>query len=334
MRAARLHGAGDLRLDDEPTPAPLAEESLVRVEAVGLCGSDLHWFEMGRIGDAVLDRPVVPGHEMAGTALTGPYAGSVVAVDPAVPCGSCRECLAGNRNLCPTVGFAGHATRDGGMREVMAWPTRLLTPLPESLTAADGACLEPLGVALHAWDLAHVRLGATVAVVGAGPIGLLLVQLARVGGAGRVVAVEPLAHRREAATRYGADVVLGPQEVDLLLVDDCDTVFEAAGSDDAVLTCLRLAVPGATVMLVGIPEDDATRFPAGLARRKGVSLVLVRRMKEMYERTTRLVASGQVDVRSLVDRVYPLEEAADAFRAAGRREGLKVVVAPAASGEQ
>ena len=331
MRAARLHGAGDVRLADEPTPVPQADESLVSVEAVGLCGSDLHWFEMGSIGDAVLERAVVPGHEMAGTALTGPYAGSLVAVDPAVPCGSCRECLRGDRNLCPTVGFAGHATRDGGMREVMAWPTRLLTPLPVGLTAADGACLEPLGVALHAWDLAHVHLGATVGVVGAGPIGLLLVQLARVGGAGRVVVVEPLAHRRAAATRYGADVVLGPEEVASSLVEGCDIVFEAAGSDAAVLTSLSLAVPGAKVLLVGIPEDDSTRFPASLARRKGVSLVLVRRMKEMYERTTRLLSTGRVDVRSLVDQAYALEEAADAFRAAGKRAGLKVVVTPAAS---
>lgn len=328
MRAARLHGAGDVRVADEPRPSPLDGESLVRVEAVGLCGSDLHWFDVGGIGDAMLDHPLVPGHEMAGTAITGPYAGRLVAIDPAVPCGTCRECLRGDRNLCPTVGFAGHSNLDGGLREVMAWPTRLLIPLPEGLTAADGACLEPLGVALHAWDLAHVRLGATVAVAGAGPIGLLLVQLARVGGASRVVVVEPLAHRRAAAKRFGADVVVAPEGLDASLTDGADVVFEVAGTDASVETCLRLAAPGAKVLLVGIPEDDVTRFPAGLARRKGVSLILVRRMKEMYERTTHLVASGQVDVRSLVDRVYPLDEAAEAFATASLRQGLKVVVAP------
>ncbi|WP_250448298.1 alcohol dehydrogenase catalytic domain-containing protein, partial [Actinotalea sp. C106] len=187
MRVARLHGVGDLRVTEEPSPAPGPGESLVEVRAVGLCGSDLHWFVEGGIGDAELGAPLVLGHELAGVVRGGPLDGRLVAVDPAVPCERCESCLEGNRNLCPTVRFAGHGAQDGGLRELATWPTHLLHPAPDAFSAADAAMLEPLGVALHAMDLGRARLGATVAVVGCGPIGLCVVQLARAAGAGRVV---------------------------------------------------------------------------------------------------------------------------------------------------
>lgn len=334
MRAARLHAVEDVRIDHEPVPAPGPGESLVRVEAVGLCGSDLHWFDQGGIGDAVIDHPLVPGHEFAGTALTGPFEGRLVAVDPAIPCGGCAMCLEGHRNLCPTVQFAGHGHLDGGLRQFMAWPTDLLHPLPEGMTASDGALLEPLGVALHAWDLSHTRAGATVAVIGCGPIGLLLIQLALACGAGRVIAVEALAHRRAAAQRSGAHTVLTPDEAQdpatwkQAAGQGCEVSFEVCGHDETIRAALLAARPGARVMLVGIPDDDRSCFPAGLARRKGLTLVLVRRMKEMYDRTIELVSSGRIDVRCLVSDTYPLEQTHRAFEAAVARQGLKTVINP------
>lgn len=334
MRVARLHGVGDVRLGDEDPPTAAAGESLVRVGAVGLCGSDLHWFDQGGIGDAVITRPIVPGHEIAGTVITGPHEGRLVAVDPAIPCGHCAMCLEGHRNLCPTAGFSGHGSLDGGLREVMSWPTHLLHPLPDSVTAADGAVLEPLGVALHAWDLSHAALGSTVAVVGCGPIGLLLVQVAIAGGAGRVIAVDPLPHRREAALRYGAEVGLTvEQAADPAVWAEltglgCGVSFEVAGNDDAIELALVAARPGARVMLAGIPDDDHSGFPAGLTRRKGLTLVLVRRMKEMYDRTVALVEAGDVDVRSIVSETFPLTRTAEAFTSGTARGGLKVVIAP------
>jgi L-iditol 2-dehydrogenase len=334
MRELRLHGAGDVRLGQADEPRAGAGESLVRVTDVGLCGSDLHWFGEDAIGDARLVAPVVPGHEFAAVVEGGPLDGRLVAVDPAVPCGRCDSCLAGHRNLCPAVRFAGHGSDDGALRELLAWPTHLLHPLPASFTGADGAMLEPLGVALHAWDLGHVRVGATVAVVGAGPIGLLLVQVALAAGAHRVVAVDPLAHRRRAAVGFGAVAALAPEQA----LDDavwrdltgrgCDVAFEAAGRDEAIAGAMTSVVPGARVVLAGIPDDDRSCFPAGLARRKGLTIVMVRRMKEMYPRTIALVESGRVDVRSLVTAGYPLHEAATAFQRASAREGLKVVIRP------
>ncbi|WP_204039018.1 zinc-dependent alcohol dehydrogenase [Acrocarpospora phusangensis] len=319
MRVARLHGVADLRLTEEETPEVGPGMSLVRVTAVGLCGSDLHWYAEGGIGDATITRPLVVGHEFAGVVEGGPAHGRRVAVDPAIPCESCRSCRSGYRNLCPNIRFAGHDLLDGGLRELIAWPTELLHALPDHVSDSDGAMLEPLGVALHAFDLGHLHLGGTVAVVGCGPIGLLLIQLARLAGASTVIAVEPLPHRAEAAKRFGA-----------VLAEDAqaDVVFEVAGNDAAVNTSLELARPGGRVVLVGIPDDDRTTFRASLARRKGLTLALVRRMNDVYPRAIRLVEEGKVDVASLVSARYPLAEAPAAFTAAIRREGLKTVIEP------
>jgi L-iditol 2-dehydrogenase len=335
MRVARLHGVGDIRLTDEPVPEVPPGHSLVRVTATGICGSDLHWYAEGGIGDARLDEPLVIGHEFAGVIEGGPRDGEPVAVDPAMPCGECELCLEGNRNLCVRIRFAGHGHQDGGLREYVAWPTELLHTLPDGFTAADGAILEPLGVAIHAVDLGHLRVGMSVGVVGCGPIGLLLIQVARAAGASTIVAVDPLAHRREAARRLGADLVLGPDEV-----GDPGTLaaraggnphgvhvaFEVAGVDDAVALAVDAARPGARVVLVGIPGEDRTSFPAGTARRKGLTLLLSRRMKEVYPRAIALVRSGRVDVRSVVSESFALEDVSKAFEVAVARTGLKVVV--------
>lgn len=326
MTAARLHGVRDIRTHTEAIPVAGAEEELVRITAVGLCGSDLHWFTEAGIGDARLSRPLVPGHEFAGVIEGGPRHGQLVAVDPALPCRRCEMCLDGYRNLCPDVVFAGHGGQDGGLQQYLAWPSWALHPLPETMSAIDGAVLEPLGVALHALDLGHLRIGATIAVVGAGPIGLLLLQAAKKAGATHIVVVEPLAHRRDAAKRLGADVVLDVDEAH----DDisADTVFEMAGSDTAVEIALRAARPGARVVLGGIPDGDRTSFQASLARRKGLTLVLVRRMNEAYPRAIRLAAQGLIDISSIVSHRYPLERAAEAFTVAADRQGLKVVIEP------
>jgi L-iditol 2-dehydrogenase len=323
--AARLHGAHDVRVADEPTPEPKPGESLIRIEAVGLCGSDLHWFEDGAIGDAILAAPVVPGHEFAGTAETGPHRGQRVAVDPALPCGRCRMCLEGHHNLCPHTAFAGHADRDGGLQRHLAWPDAALHPLPGDLDATTGALLEPLGVAIHAFDLGHVPLADAVAVLGCGPIGLLIAQVARAAGARVVVATDPLPHRREAALRAGAEQAVAPEDLPDTQVD---VAFEAAGAQQAVDQALQLARPGARVVLAGIPGDDRTSFSASLARRKGLTLVMARRMKAVYPRAVALVQSGRVELDWLVTHRFPLERSAEAFATAAARRGLKVVIEP------
>jgi L-iditol 2-dehydrogenase len=336
MKAARLHGVGDLRLGDEPVPEPGPGMSLVRVTAAGICGSDLHWWGEAGIGDATLTRPLVLGHEAAGVIEDGPRHGERVAIDPAIWCGTCRPCRDGYRNLCTRIRFAGHGSQDGAMREYMAWPAHLLHRLPDDLADADGAMLEPLGVAIHALDLGHVRLGAAAAVAGCGPIGLLLIQVLRAAGAGPVAGFDPLPHRRAAAARLGAAAAIDPADIhtpgDLRQVtgEGVDVAFEMAGTDDAVRLAMQATRPGGRVVLGGIPASDQITFQASAARRKGLTIAMARRMNEVYPRAIRLASGGQVELASLVTQRYGLAEAPEAMAAAAARTGLKVIVEPAA----
>jgi L-iditol 2-dehydrogenase len=333
MKTIRLHAINDLRLHDEPIPKPGPGESLVRVTAVGICGSDLHWFGKAGIGDAKLQEPLVLGHEIAGVIAEGPQKGLRVAVDPAIPCQVCEFCWQGNPNLCTHLRFAGHGLEDGALREYLAWPNGCLFPLPDSISDADGVMLEPLGVAIHSVDLGKLKVGMTVGVFGAGPIGLLIQQLARLSGAQAVYVTDKLPHRVEAARSLGATKAIQArdgseiQEV-LAATGGCgvDVAFEVAGENEAVEAAVAVVKPGGRVILTGIPADDRTFFPASVARRKGLTIKLVRRMKFTYPRAIQLLESGQVDVRSIVTHCFPLEKAQEAFTVAQRREGLKIIV--------
>jgi L-iditol 2-dehydrogenase len=336
MIAARLHAVGDLRVADEPDPGEPPEGwSLLAVTSVGICGSDLHWFTDGGIGENRIERPVVPGHEFAAIAVTGPYAGRRVAVDPAIPCETCEMCRMGHQNLCPTVEFAGHGTLDGALQEHLVWPDHLLHPLPDELSDDAGALLEPLGVALHAVRVSHLRPGSDALVVGAGPIGALAIQVARRQGAARVFVVEPLEHRRATALRSGADDAWsdehGAEEVlDATGGRGVDVVLEVAGTDAAIATAVAASRPGARVALAGIPSQDSSSFPAASARRKGLTFAMVRRMNGTYPRAIKLAAAG-VDLDLLVTERHPLREASKAFRSASERRGDKVVVSVSSS---
>jgi L-iditol 2-dehydrogenase len=334
MKTIRLHASGDLRLHEEPEPKPAPGDALLRITAVGVCGSDLHWFSEAGIGDAQLKTPLILGHEFSGVIEAGLRRGERVAVDPAIPCKVCEFCLEGNPNLCVSLRFAGHAGEDGAMREYLAWPMRCLHPLPDTLTDADGAMLEPLGVALHAVDLSHLRPGMVVGVFGCGPIGLLILQLARLMGAVTLIATDRLLHRLDAARAFGAVAFQAGEGEEAKQVWEAtgkrgvDVAFEAAGENQAVETAIATTKPGGRLILVGIPAEDRTTFTASIARRKGLTIMLSRRMKNTYPRAIRLVQESLVDVRSLVTHRFPLEEAAAAFRAAEKREGLKVLLSP------
>jgi L-iditol 2-dehydrogenase len=321
VKVLRLHGARDLRLHDEPSPAPAAGEVLVRVRAVGLCGSDRHWFEEAAIGDALLTRPLVLGHEFVGVIESGSRAGERVAVDPAIPCGGCVPCLAGQPHLCLRVRFAGHDSTDGALRTQLAWPEQLVHSLPDSLTDVEATLLEPLGVALHALDLGHVQPGTSAGVFGCGPIGLLLIQALQAAGASAVVANDVLPYRLEAAVALGATPARPTAGVDV--------AFEVAGEDAALDDAIAATRPGGRVVLVGIPSGDRTSFTASVARRKGLTLLLSRRMEPAdLPRALRLVESGRIDLAPLVTARYGLDDWSDAFGDLVRRNGLKVVVEP------
>jgi L-iditol 2-dehydrogenase len=329
MKSVRLHGTGDLRIHDEQIPVADVGEKLIRVKSVGVCGSDLHWFSEGSIGDAKLEHPLVLGHEFAGVTEEGQR----VAVDPAIPCGHCEFCGHGHPNLCANLIFAGHGKHDGALREWLAWSEKSLFPIPDSISDEDGAMLEPLGIAIHAVDLGKLKAGMTVGVFGCGPIGLLILQMAKLAGAANIIATDKLMHRVEAAKALGASQAFLVDEHSRLSEIDAatggrgvDVAFEAAGTQDAVDAAFEAVSTGGKVVLAGIPDDDKTSFSASTARRKGLTIKLVRRMKHTYPRAIELVSKSLVDVRSLVTHRFPLEQAAEAFRVAQRREGLKVII--------
>jgi len=332
--AAFLTAARTLEIREAPLAEPTAGEVLIRVTTVGLCGSDAHWYEEGRIGETGLGDGLILGHEFSGVIESGPRSGELVAVDPAIPCLICHPCRAGRTNLCLNIQFAGHGATDGALRTHLVWPERCLVTLPEGMASEEGALFEPIGIALHAIDLADVERGESVGIFGCGPIGLLLISVLKSMGVGKIVVTDRLPHRLEAARRLGATkAVLATEdekELEALLEasgEGLDNTFEAAGSDAALHSAMTAARPGTSVTLVGIPTGDRTTFAASLARRKELSLTLCRRMLSSdLGRAAEL--AGSLDLTGIVTHRYTFDQVESAFSALSDRRGLKVVVTP------
>lgn len=332
MLAARLYAARDLRIDDIPEPPPPGPgEVLLKVTAVGVCGSDLHSYLDAQIGGVAVESPLVLGHEFAGEVMAvGKDArdgndhplqiGQRVAVDPATPCWRCEHCEAGNPNLCHRLHFCGLYPDDGALREKMLSPARSCFPLPDKVSDAAGALLEPLGIALHAVDLGKLRLARSVAVIGCGPIGQMIIQLARLAGASPIIAFDCFSWRAEKAKSLGADETFVTEGIDPVKVIDeltgkrgVDVAFEAAWADHSVAQAAEMARNGGRVVLVGIPAEDTLTMKASTARRKGLTIMLSRRMKHTYPRAIHLVTTQGVDLDAMISHRFPLSQADKAF---------------------
>lgn len=326
MQASFLYGIRDVRLESCPMPAPGAGEVLLKVKVVGVCGSDVHYYAEGRIGDQVVDAPIIMGHEFSATlvelgeGVEGLHVGQLVAVEPAISCGRCEQCQLGNPNLCRDIRFCGTPPVNGVFAEYAVMPAENCFPLPEGISPEEGALLEPLGVALHAVNLSHLKVGDTVAVLGAGPIGLLIAAVAKNAGASAVYVTEPLAYRRNFASQYAADAVIDPGQQDpvgeimrLTGGRGVDVAFEAAGAVDTPQQAAEMVRYGGKVILAGIPADDRLSFAASTVRRKGLTIKLVRRMKHTYPRAIELVRSGKVNLQALVTHRLPLSGVGEAM---------------------
>ncbi len=341
MNVVHLHGQRDMRIEQEQRPVPGPGEVLLRIRAVGICGSDLHYYKEGGIGDAVVNEPLTIGHEFAGEiaelgpGVTGLTVGQAVALDPAMPCHHCEFCIEGNSNLCPNVRFAGSPGVQGAMREYMVHPAANCFPLMPGMSFADGAVLEPLGIGIHAVDLGKQRVGATVAVLGSGPIGLMTMQVARAAGASSIFATDILDYRLDAARKCGATHTYNPQREDVVEAimqatqgRGVDVVYECSGAQDTPEQAMYLAKPGGTVVLVGIPSEDTTTFTASVARRKGLTIKMSRRMREVYPRSLAMANAGLVDLRVVVSHHVPLSQVGEAMEMLEHYEDgvLKVIV--------
>lgn len=333
MKAIRFYDIHDLRLEELPKPKPEPGKALLKTACVGICGSDVHYYQEGGTGSLQVNNPLILGHEFSARMVDGLHAGQLVAVDPALPCGRCEFCLEGNPNFCENLAFAGSEDTDGALREYLTWPESAIYPLPAGFSPQEGALLEPLGVAIHSLRLGKVFPGMDVGVFGSGPIGLLTIQMARLAGASRIFATDRLGSRLEYARECGAtDVLLadGTEAGQILKATNnrgLDVTFEAAGDDGAAVeTAVETSKRGATTVLIGIPSEDQTQFSASAARRRGLTIKLVRRMKNTYPTAIRLVAQGAVDLKSLITHEFPSEEFNLAYETAARREGVKVII--------
>jgi len=346
MLAARLHGPKDLRVERVARPgAPGREQVLLRVLCTGLCGSDLHSYLDARIGDTPVTQPLILGHEFSAVveavgpdSLDGHFQslkpGTRVAVDPAQPCHRCEPCEHGHPNLCGQLAFCGNHPYGGSFCEWMHMPARSCFPVPGSIDDDSAALLEPLGVALHAVDFAKLRVGHSVALLGMGPIGLLCLQVARLAGADPVFVTDRLPWRLKLAQKWGGlPIRCDREDVVQRMAKETrgrgvDVAIEAAWGGESVAQAAELVRAGGRVVLVGIPGDDRLEMKHSTARRKGLTVVLSRRMKHIYPRALQLAERGAVDLRGLVSHRFPLKRAVEAFRmnTAYREKVVKVMV--------
>lgn len=327
MKAALLHGIGDIRIEDIPRPAPGSGEVLVQVEAVGICGSDVHYYAYGRIGSAVVTEPIVLGHEPAGTVVelgeevTGPSVGTRVAVEPGWPCGECEFCRHGRYNICRSMRFLGMPPANpGAYCEYIAVPADFAFPIPDGMSAEHGSMIEPLAVGLHAVELACMWPGQTVAVLGEGSIGLFTTRCAKLAGALTIYATDLLDCRLEAACHLGADVTVNAAETDpVAAIMDAtdgrgvDVVFEAAGAPETPQQAIDIAVPGGVIVMIGICQEQPVKTDITEARRKELVVRYCRRFCHSFPRAISLAAAGAVDMDCVDTHRFGLDDIAEGF---------------------
>ncbi len=326
MKALVLHGVRDLRMEERERPKAGPGQVLVRIRSVGLCGSDVHYYTHMRIGDQVVERPQVPGHEAAGEiAEVGPgveglEVGLRVAIEPALSCGRCEFCTTGRPNICPDVVFGSTPPHDGLMREFAPLEPEQCVPIPDALSFDEAAMLEPLQVTVHASNLAPVRPGETVAVVGCGSIGLGCMEMARLGGALRLIVTDRLDYRLDLARKLGADETVNVEACDPAAAvrewtggRGADLVFECTNRAAGAPQAYDLAAIGGRVCLVGIPKEDSITLDAHEYRRKELTVQYVRRSRHAARQAIDLVACGKLDVASWITHTFDLDHAARAF---------------------
>ena len=348
MKRVVLTAPGRLEVQEAPVPRPGPGEALLRIRAVGVCGSDLHMFKEGAIGGISLTDaagPFVPGHECMGVVQdAGPgtdrsLVGRRVFVEPAINCRQCRWCLAGKPNVCPHHSFLGTPPRNGCLAEYMVHPAWLCQPLPDDVSDDAAVLLEPLAIALHSLERVAATVGQSAVVLGAGPIGLAHVLLLARAGAAPLLATDVLDYRAECAARLGATAVANPRKTDVpALVADltagagADMVFECAGVPETFGQMVRCAAPAGRVAVVGIPVKDELTFRHSAARRKGLDVLMIRRANLTFHRA---LGAARADggrllkaLESLATHHWPMEQCQQAFEAAAEyRDGvLKAII--------
>lgn len=333
-RQILLESPGKFVVRKTSLPRPGPGEALVRIRKVGVCGSDVHLWRLGRIGRIRMEGPLVIGHEAvgevveAGEGVSRDLAGSRVAIEPNVYCGKCAWCGGGRRNLCPEYRFLGLPPRDGAMQEYLVHPAHLLAKLPDGVSDEAGVVLEPMAVALHAVRLAKVAPGQKIVILGTGVLGTCVLALLGLDEGLRVVCVDLLEERLERARKMGAAATIAAVEgkgAEAARKTTAATgglgaqvVFECAGAGETLWNMCEVAAPGAHLAVIGSNPEDTVSFSSSAARRKGLTLRFVRRSLDTLEGCIEFAARGLVAPEQLVTHVFSAGEAAKAFETVGK----------------
>ena len=337
MKAAFLTGLRQIAVAEVPDPRlTQPDDVLVRVDSVGICGSDMHYYTTGRIGPAVIEFPFVVGHECGGTIVEvgaevdDLVAGQRIAIDPSIHCGKCDQCLRGRHHTCRHQRFLGcPGELSGGLAEYLVMPAQCCFPVPESMTADQAALVEPLSIAVYSQRMAAAQDGAQIGILGCGPIGLSVLLALRATGEYSIYCSEPIEERLAAARRGGAEWAGNPHKVNVvaeiakLAPQGLDFVFECAGQQEALNQAAELLKPGGTLVIVGIPETDCVSMPIHTLRRKELTIRNVRRQNHCVLPAIDLLATGKIDMEQLATHHFPLAETQDAFdTVANYRDGV------------
>ncbi|MGY3567733.1 NAD(P)-dependent alcohol dehydrogenase [Sinomonas sp. RB5] len=332
MRASILRRQGEVVLDTLDVPAPDDDQVLVQVAAVGVCGSDVHYYQHGRIGPYVVDHPLVLGHELSGRiAAVGKNVdptrlGRRVAVEPQRPCRACAQCKAGRYNLCPDIEFYATPPIDGAFAEYVRIQSDFAFDIPDNVSDEAAALIEPLSVGIWACERAGIRPGSRVLIAGAGPIGIIAAQAARAFGAAEVYITDIAQDRLDFALQHGATHALNPS-TDSVEGLDVDAFIDASGAAPAVRAGIKAVAPAGKVILVGLGADDV-ELPVSYIQNREIWLSGVFRYTNTWPLAIQLVAEGKVDLDVLVTGRFALDQAEEALNA-GRQPGqLKAVVYP------
>jgi L-iditol 2-dehydrogenase len=327
LKVAYLTGIEQVEIRDAPDPGIKNPTDVrLQVETVGVCGSDMHYYRTGRIGDQVVKFPFPVGHELSasvlevGSDVEDLAVGERVAVDPLVCCGKCDQCTSARPHTCRDQGFLGVPGQlDGALCEQIVMPARCCYKLPDGVTLVQGALIEPFSIGLYAQRLAGDVAGKTIAVLGCGPIGLSVLTALKAAGPANVYMTDIRDNRAELAGRMGAEWTGDPQRQDIV-AEICrseptglDLAYECAGERDTADQCLQLVKPGGTVLIVGIPELDRLSFDMNIMRRCEVRIQNVRRQNECFAPAIDLIAWEKVDLGAMVTHEFPLSETSAAF---------------------
>ncbi|MHC6220856.1 NAD(P)-dependent alcohol dehydrogenase [Arthrobacter sp. MMS24-S77] len=308
--AAVLHGAGDIRIERKALKPLGPNDVLVEMRSGGICGSDMHYFADGRNGTNILRQPTVLGHEGAGVVVAAGEAvsvaaGTAVVIEPALPCRKCPTCLSGRYNLCPTGTCFGSPPTDGLFARHVVVPEAALHELPDSIPAEIGAAIEPLAVAVWAVERAQVQAGHRVLITGAGPIGLLVAQVAASRGASEVIVTDVNDDRLAVAAAFGATRTINTSAT-VLELKDMDRLIECSGNTHALADGIQTLAPAARATVVGQARPTVDGIPLGFLQRYEIDLVTAFRYSNAFPTAIQLAASGVVDLRSIITSTFPL----------------------------